>query len=90
VLKHTGPIKSGIQIAQKATFIKMQQKPSRVTMLGAIHSGRRLTEAFHYMTTKARVSYRELQKVGNQRRIALQPTNFWSDKTGKDDKTRGR
>ena len=53
-LPHTGPTRSGIQIAQKATFIRMKQKPKRVTMLGAIHSGRRLTEAFHYMTTKTR------------------------------------
>ncbi len=31
-----------------ATLAKMKKNPTRVTMLGAIHSGRRVTKKFHY------------------------------------------
>lgn len=36
-------------------------------MFGAIHSGRRLTEAFHCMTTKTSVSCHELRMSVGER-----------------------
>lgn len=31
-------------------LIKMKQKPSKVTILGASHNGSNLTDAFHYLS----------------------------------------
>jgi hypothetical protein len=47
-VERTGPTKSGIQITRQITFERMKKNPSKVTMLGASHSGRSSTNAFHY------------------------------------------
>lgn len=43
----TGPTKSGIAIATKATLARIKKNPSKVTILGASHMGKSSTKAFH-------------------------------------------
>lgn len=44
----TGPTRSGMNINKRPTLATIKENPIRVTMLGATHSGRNSTKAFHY------------------------------------------
>lgn len=41
-----------MKMAHKPTLPRMKKNPSRVTMLGASHSGKNSTKVFHYSKNK--------------------------------------
>ena len=45
--KHTDPVRPGSYSTKSPTFPRMKKKPNKVTILGASHSGRNSTQAFH-------------------------------------------
>jgi hypothetical protein len=60
---NTGPTRSGIKSDTKRTLMRINMKPSSVTIFGASHNGRSWTKPFHYLGISSLPEQQEEQDV---------------------------